>query len=117
MAEEEVEELDEWEAARAGGYDRERWNELVGLLPELADTPVERRAAEIEQAFGDDPPYPEPPPPARAHRHSWRPATWKETDGDAEGRFTCKGCGRVKLGEPGWARSGESWWNAPSVLA
>jgi hypothetical protein len=117
MSQEEVEELDQWEAANAGGYDRERWNELVELMPEEADTPVDQRWDALCLAFGDQPSYPAEPSPPPPHRHEWRPATWMEADGDTEGRYTCKGCGRVKLGEPGWAMSGESWWNAPSVLS
>jgi len=49
----EEEPMDEEEAARLGSYSRDRWNELVELLPELADTPVEQRWDKLMLAFGD----------------------------------------------------------------
>ena len=117
MGTEQPEELDEWEAARIGGYNRERWNELVGLLPELADTPVERRWDELVLAFGDDPGYPTPEPePKPVRYHKWKRAPnargdwWGNT-----GFFRCEQCGKEERGTPQWAFSGESWYEIPGT--
>ena len=111
-----MEPLDDYEAAERGGYDEAEWRALLELAPDLADTPIEKRAATLEYsspAIRYPAPKPEPKP---VRYHKWRHAPnargdwWGNT-----GFFRCEQCGKEERGTPQWAFSGESWYEIPGT--
>lgn len=83
-------------------YDSDRWAELVELCPDLEETPEDRRAATLWQAFGI--PKVSAPIP-RYHGHLWRHTR--------DGWYECEACRIVSIGAFRLAMNGESWYEPP----
>ena len=109
-------EMDEYDAAEAGGYDLWEWRKFLKLAPDLADTPVNRREATMDQGrpvIHYPAPAPAPLPP-----HEWMRAGPDDVShpADLEGRYKCVHCRQTRRGERLRSVAGEYWYEPPSSL-